>query len=151
MAEVEGIRDKLVGASNKYVVDLIFDSIVNEWGLRIHHTPIKSDSHKIRLAERHFTYVEEYATQRHISLTLAANLILNDYFSFRISTNYATKEPQITPTLTKNNPQLHKVNDADTNKSEVAQITPSQPETKPVTEDKPKSLRGAALLQNIKN
>jgi hypothetical protein len=147
MGEVEGIRAVLTGATAKYVVDLIFDTIVYKWGLKIPHSPINSDSHKIRLAERHFTLVEQYASQRHISSTLAANLILNDYFSSRCGTNYAIKETQNTPSQSESNPPQHKNIKSDTDNSQVAQITPCK--TKSDT-DKPKTARGIGLLQNLK-
>jgi hypothetical protein len=127
MGEIEGIRRVLRGATAKYVVDLIFDSLIYRWEIKIPHSTTNSDSHKIRLAERHFTFVEQYATQRHISVTLAVNLILNDYFSSRTNTKNA-ETAQITPTLIKNEPSIPNV--------------PSQ--------DKPKAPRGAALLQNLK-
>jgi hypothetical protein len=136
MAEIEGIKRVLTGASDKYIIDLILDTIVYELGLKIHHIPVTSNSHKIRLAERHFSFVEQYAKQRHISLTLAANLILNDYFSSRIGTNYATKEEQNTPSLSKSNSNLHKNNEFGTDNSSMAQNTPS--------------VRGIGLLQNLK-
>jgi hypothetical protein len=127
MAEVEGITAVLRGASTKYVIDLIFDSIVQQWGLTIPHTPKNTTSHKIRLAGRHLQYIEQYASSKHISITVAVNLILLDYFSDGI----------------------------DTKKSEVAQITPSQTIVEPKQTTLPqttkqKAVRGAALLQNLK-
>jgi hypothetical protein len=126
MSELEGIREALPGASAKYVTDLILDAIIYQWVLSIPHSTKSMSRRKFRLSERHFTFVEKYAAQRHISMTIATNLILNDYFSSRIVTN----------------------------KPEVAQITPTLAEKEPTQKsqdsDKPKSLQGMMLLQNLK-
>jgi hypothetical protein len=127
MAGVEGIAAVLRGASTKYVIDLIFDSIVQQWGLTIPHIPKNTASHKIRLAGRHLQYIEQYASSKHISITVAVNLILLDYFSDQVGTK----------------------------KSVVAQITPNQTVIEPSHPTAPKEPTrkrpgGEALLQGLK-
>lgn len=147
MTEIEGIKRVLVGASDKYVIDLILDAIVFDLGLKISHIPVSSNSHKIRLAERHLSFVEQYASQRHISITLAANLILNDYFSSRLGTNYAIKEEQKPLSRIESNPNLHKNVESGTDNASMAQNTPS---VSSFNLDKSKRMHGIGLLQNLK-
>lgn len=127
MGHLEGIQDTLQGASIKYVVDLIFDSIVFRWGLKIPHSHKSTNKRKYRLSDRHIEHVANYANNRHISNTIAANLILNDYFSSQLCEKNADVA-KISPTTT----------------------TIKTTEQKPVSTDNPKPLRGAALLQNLK-
>lgn len=128
MGHLEGIQETLPGASIKYVVDLILDSIVNEWGLKIPHSTKSTNKRKHRLSDRHLEYVVKYASQKHISTTIAANLILIDYFSGQACEKKADMA-KISPTPTTFEPN----------------------EQNSTIANKPKPLRGAALLQNLKD
>lgn len=131
--ELEGIREVLPGASLKYVFDLTLDGIVYQWGLRIPHTKKTSTSRKMRLNGRHIAFVTTYSTERHVSMSVGVNLILNDYFYDRMA-QISSDKSQTT-----------------SGKSEITTTATTTTETEQTqTEtDKPKPLRGAALLKNL--
>ncbi|BDA66524.1 hypothetical protein CAL7716_006900 [Calothrix sp. PCC 7716] len=79
--------------------------------------------------------MEEYATRKHISVTLAVNLILNDYFCSEPVAK-ESKQEQIAPTLTQIEP---------TPKQVVKTVTETPTQSAPAT--KPRAL---SLLENLK-
>jgi hypothetical protein len=159
MSELVGIAGAM-GATNKYVLDLILDVILYKGMMNIPLGEKKdltnlSTSHKIRLADRHIPYATEYAERKHLpSISLAVNLILNDYFFADIDTK-KSDVAQITP---------HRMikTESSTKKSDVAQITPHQTELEPIElkpelkptelkpEGRPRMNKGQSLLEKLK-
>lgn len=105
MGRISGVA-KTLSTSNKYVTDLILDSITYKWSISVPIESAISTRYKFRLSERHLPYVEQYANKRHISLTVALNLILNDYFLDQIGTE-KPKQSQIVTNQINSQPKQH--------------------------------------------
>jgi hypothetical protein len=89
-------------------VNLLLDAIKHQWSLKLSYLPQTGTINpKVRLDERHQTWVSQYATERGISVTSATNLLISEYLAGntmnvlpqiqKIETENLGLTPQISP------------------------------------------------------
>ncbi|MBD2303595.1 hypothetical protein [Nostoc sp. FACHB-190] len=94
-AKVEGIRLSLNYSKLSDTVNLLLDAILHQWNLNLSYQPQNGTVNlKVRLDERHQTWVSQYAIERGINATSATNLLISEYLKGN-SVNFSP-QPQAT-------------------------------------------------------
>lgn len=85
-SKVEGVRISLEYSKLTYTVNFLLDAIKHKWDLNLDYQPqIGTINPKVRLDERHQSWISQYAIHRGINVTAATNLLISEYLAGNIN------------------------------------------------------------------